>query len=424
MLKNSRLVAVVLLAAAFGSPLAAPGSRRTRVQHRSFRPSITTGVADTSMFAPLNLPTGNMFRSGSGMPGPKYWQQRADYDLHGTLDTAAKALRGEMTLRYTNNSPDTLRFVWFQVEQNAFKNGSLNSYVFPRRLALRRAQLRGRRRTSIGSIRSTATGEDARSKTRVEGTVMKVDLAAPLAPGQTATFDVAWHFNIPEHGADRMGREGCAVRARAVVSARLRLRRPARLEHRAVPRAGRVLSRVRRLQPLGHRARRLHRGRDRRAAERGGGADADADRAIWRRRRSPTRTVHIITAGGAEERRRAPEEDGHADLAVHGAERARRRVGRVARLHVGRVELEGAHGVRLLPPERDRDVEGRRRHVAHVDHGILGALVPVSVSADQRGRGTDQRHGVPDGRDGEQERRQVRAVQRRHARDRAHVVSR
>ena len=65
------------------------------------------------------------------MPGPKYWQQRADYDLHGTLDTAAKALHGEMTLKYTNNSPDTLRFVWFQVEQNAFKNGSLNSYVFP-----------------------------------------------------------------------------------------------------------------------------------------------------------------------------------------------------------------------------------------------------------------------------------------------------
>src|SRR3954469_5449710 len=90
-----------------------------------------TGVGDTSMFAPLNLPTGNLFRSGSGMPGPKYWQQRADYDLRGTLDTAAKALHGEMTLKYTNNSPDTLRYVWFQVEQNAFKNGSLNSYVFP-----------------------------------------------------------------------------------------------------------------------------------------------------------------------------------------------------------------------------------------------------------------------------------------------------
>src|ERR1043165_3418281 len=90
-----------------------------------------TSVGDTSMFAPLNLPTGNLFRSGSGMPGPRYWQNRADYDLHGTLDTAGKSLKGEATIRYTNNSPDTLRFIWLQVEQNAFKNGSLNSYVFP-----------------------------------------------------------------------------------------------------------------------------------------------------------------------------------------------------------------------------------------------------------------------------------------------------
>src|SRR5690348_11812983 len=91
----------------------------------------STGVADTSIFAPLNLPPGNLFRSGSGAPGPRYWQQRADYDLKATLDTAGKALRGELTLRYTNNSPDTLHFIWFQVEQNAFKNNSLNSFVFP-----------------------------------------------------------------------------------------------------------------------------------------------------------------------------------------------------------------------------------------------------------------------------------------------------
>ena len=91
----------------------------------------STGVADTSMFAPLNLPRGTEFRSGSGAPGPRYWEQRADYDLHGTLDTAAKTLRGEMTLRYTNHSPDTLRYIFFQVEQNAFQDKSLNSFVFP-----------------------------------------------------------------------------------------------------------------------------------------------------------------------------------------------------------------------------------------------------------------------------------------------------
>ena len=173
-----------------------------------------TGATDTSLFAPLNLPPGNIYRSGDGSPGPKYWQQRADYDLHGTLDTAAKALRGEMTLRYTNNSPDTLRFVWFQVEQNAFQNASLNSYVFPPESRFGARNFAGGdfidrfNQVAGGAKAAGAKGPGVPLKTRVEGTVMKVDLGTPLPPGQTTTFDVAWHFNVPEHGADRMGRDG------------------------------------------------------------------------------------------------------------------------------------------------------------------------------------------------------------------------
>src|SRR6476661_7426555 len=90
-----------------------------------------TGVGDTSLFAPLDLPPGNEFRSGSGAPGPRYWQNHADYDIQASLDTAAKTLTGTLTLRYTNNSPDTLHFIWMQTEQNAFKDKSLNSFVFP-----------------------------------------------------------------------------------------------------------------------------------------------------------------------------------------------------------------------------------------------------------------------------------------------------
>lgn len=202
-------VAVVAVAAltmaAVSAPLGAQATGSTQPQRpaNAFDP---TGVADTSVFAPLNLPPGNIFRSGSGMAGPRYWQQRADYDLHGTLDTATKSLKGELTLHYTNNSPDTLRFVWFQVEQNAFKSGSLNSYVFP-------AESRfGARNFEGGDVIDRFEQVHGTSKTalntRVEGTVMRADLASPLAPGQTVTFDIAWHFNIPEHGADRMGRDG------------------------------------------------------------------------------------------------------------------------------------------------------------------------------------------------------------------------
>ena len=203
----SRISAAGLLVSTLVSPLAAQDSGSGARRQTNPVPGVdATGVGDTSMFAPLNLPPGNTYRSGSGMAGPRYFQQRADYDLHGTLDTAAKALRGEMTLRYTNHSPDTLRFVWFQTEQNAFKAGSLNSYVFPADSRFGARSFEGGdvfdRFNEVAGARKTAL------KLRVEGTVTKVDLAAPLAPGQTTTFDVAWHFNIPEHGADRMGRDG------------------------------------------------------------------------------------------------------------------------------------------------------------------------------------------------------------------------
>ena len=103
----SKISVAAVVLSAIASPLAAQAAAAPRPNPIN-GPDLT-GVGDTSMFAPLNLPTGNVYRSGSGMPGPKYWQQRADYDLRGTLDTAAKALLGEMTLKYTNNSPDTLR---------------------------------------------------------------------------------------------------------------------------------------------------------------------------------------------------------------------------------------------------------------------------------------------------------------------------
>jgi len=204
MIRISRFVIAALLAASV-----TPFTHRLAAQARTTPKEPTmdpTGVGDTSMFAPLNLPPGNTYRSGSGAPGPKYFQQRADYELHGTLDTAAKALKGEMTLRYTNNSPDTLRFVWFQVEQNAFKAGSLNSFVFPSESRFGARNFEGG--DVVDRFNQVTAGKKTGLKMRVEGTIMKVDLATPLPPGQMTTFDVAWHFNIPEHGADRMGRDG------------------------------------------------------------------------------------------------------------------------------------------------------------------------------------------------------------------------
>ena len=170
-------------------------------------------VADTSIFAPLVLPTANELRAGSGAAGARYWQNRADYAIAATLDTTAKTVRGEMTLRYTNHSPDTLRFIWLQTEQNAFRSNSLNSFIFPEASRFGARGFEGgdvftRLEQVLGVAAGAKGGKHATLKSRPNETMTKVDLAEPLAPGKTATIDMAWSFLVPEHGADRMGREG------------------------------------------------------------------------------------------------------------------------------------------------------------------------------------------------------------------------
>jgi hypothetical protein len=203
---RSAALALVVLSGSLG----AQAQTQTQPAPRPPRTFDSSGVGDTSIFAPRPVRPGNMYRSGSGAPGPRYWQQRVDYDLKASIDTGAKRLNGSMIMRYTNNSPDTLRYIWIQTEQNAFKSGSLNSYIFPPDSRFGALSFEG---GNVFDRFDQLTGPASRPTRRAitprdNGTVARLDLTTPLAPGQTATFDVAWHFLVPEHGADRMGRDG------------------------------------------------------------------------------------------------------------------------------------------------------------------------------------------------------------------------
>src|SRR5882757_2699033 len=63
-------------------------------------PTLRPAVADTGIFSPLPFPTGNQIRQADGAPGRGYWQQRVDYQIRATLDTAAKRITGSETIRY------------------------------------------------------------------------------------------------------------------------------------------------------------------------------------------------------------------------------------------------------------------------------------------------------------------------------------
>jgi hypothetical protein len=64
------------------------------------------------------LPTPNEYRTGSGSPGPKYWQQKADYVISIELNEPANSISGKETITYTNNSPEALKYLWLQLDQN------------------------------------------------------------------------------------------------------------------------------------------------------------------------------------------------------------------------------------------------------------------------------------------------------------------
>src|SRR6266699_583875 len=172
--------------------------------------ALQQSVADSSPFRPLALPPATPVRSASGAPGPRYWQQRADYSLEATLDTAANVLRGTGRIYYVNRSPETLDYVWVQLDQNIFAPNSISR-------ALNQPPLRFAggvvfdfsAKGFVGGItvdRFAAAGRPL--TTKVFGTMMRVELPRPLAPNLSITFDIAWHFPIPPYGGGRMRRVG------------------------------------------------------------------------------------------------------------------------------------------------------------------------------------------------------------------------
>src|SRR2546428_3665750 len=181
-------------------------------------PALPPQLGDTSPFRRLVLPTPSLVREGSGRPGPRYWQQRADYTIRATLDTASQSLRGNEAIRYGNSTPDTLLYVWLQLDQNLFADGSrgvalnppgtrfagggfVGGYTIDYVKAVRRAGPKGLPDGRGQTVRRVPL------LTTVNGTVMRVDLDQPLPPGGVLSLEIAYSFQIPEHGGDRMGRE-------------------------------------------------------------------------------------------------------------------------------------------------------------------------------------------------------------------------
>ncbi len=154
------------------------------------------------------------YRTASGAPGADYWQQRADYVIEAEIDEDNNTLTGEETIVYYNNSPDELKLLWVQLEQNVNKKGnedfgdllggvrdsitSLNMQYLVRPVDFPAG-------TEIQSVKDN-TGNDL--SYIVNNTQMRIDLPKPLKSGQKFTFSIVWKNFITDRGKFLLSREG------------------------------------------------------------------------------------------------------------------------------------------------------------------------------------------------------------------------
>lgn len=193
-MKHTKLLTAAILLAVL-APLCLMAQQKSIYnQHELWDPSFFTH-------------NGNEYRSADGAPGPKYWQNSAGYTIHATLDEPDTMIKGDVTIYYTNNSPDTLNYLWLQLDQNIFKPGSRGWDATP--VSGDRFDVKGYTKGGyhIESASVTYKGKTYQIDPVITDTRMQLRLPFNLKPnGDKIDIKVKYDFNIPEYGADRMGR--------------------------------------------------------------------------------------------------------------------------------------------------------------------------------------------------------------------------
>jgi len=146
------------------------------------------------------LPTPNAYRTASGAPGHEYWQQKADYKIHMTLDDVNTKMHGEETITYHNQSPDELRYLWLQLDQNMRAKDS-NTHATGTSDVDEQVSMRQLKRLNPDfdggfKIQSVTNANGVALNYTINKTMMRVDLPSTLKSGESFVFNVKWWYNI------------------------------------------------------------------------------------------------------------------------------------------------------------------------------------------------------------------------------------
>jgi hypothetical protein len=195
-----RRIAVAVATFAFAATLVAqPPAGQQRRQQLPDPGGRSATYDPLKTFAPFKMPDAvNSYRSGDGAPGPAFWSNQADYEMHASIDTATQTLSNDEIITYTNNSPDSLNSLWLQVEQNTYRKDSRA-----------RAFAGGGRRpgadqfsegTIFESVELVATTKGAapmKANYVVSDTRARIDLPRPLGHGGQIKVHIKYHYKVP-----------------------------------------------------------------------------------------------------------------------------------------------------------------------------------------------------------------------------------
>ncbi|HJW31770.1 MAG TPA: M1 family metallopeptidase [Holophagaceae bacterium] len=171
------------------------------------------GKPNESSFRKLEgLPTPNVYRAASGAPGHRYWQQKVDYRIKAELDDATQKIHGVEEITYHNNSPDDLRYLWLQLDQNLFRKDSVGAL---KRGAPDLAKMAGDDKQGLSTqmlrfgmtdspyeghkILAVKDAQGRELKFTVVDTMMRVDLPEAVKAGQVFKFTLGWEFTVTDY---------------------------------------------------------------------------------------------------------------------------------------------------------------------------------------------------------------------------------
>jgi len=174
-----------------------------------------SGKYDTNKFSQMYdlLATPNMFRTAAGAPGPAYYQQQADYKIDVELDDKNAKLSGSETITYYNNSPDALEYLWVQLDQNEAAKNSQSPLAESEKMDqvlpvnafankfLKQGLDRGFNIEYVKDVKGMPMSYT------VNQTMMRINLATPMKPGEKIAFSIKWWYNIQNYRQDG-GRSG------------------------------------------------------------------------------------------------------------------------------------------------------------------------------------------------------------------------